>query len=103
MLDSRCGGLEVPAKTVVACLGVEGAPPMRTVSTMPAARVPWADWLVAAGLQTTRRPLYRPVGQRPPPQRGARTEDRWPGLRLDVCSAAPRSAQGQRQSTPASR
>jgi transposase len=75
MLYSRCCGLDVHAKTVVACLCVEGEKQIRTFSTMTADLLQLADWLLAAGLQSTGRPLYRPISQRPPHQSGARTED----------------------------
>jgi transposase len=47
-LYSRCCGLDVPAKTVVACLGVEGEKQLRPFSTMTAALWQLADWLLAA-------------------------------------------------------
>ena len=49
IMDSRCCGLEVHAKTGVACRGGEGEKPSRTFSTMTAALMALADWLWAAG------------------------------------------------------
>jgi transposase len=49
ILYARCCGLEVPAKTVVACLCVEGEQQIRTFSTMTADLLQLADWLLAAG------------------------------------------------------
>ena len=49
ILYARCCGLEVHAKTVVACLYVEGEPQIRTFSTMTADLLRLADWLLAAG------------------------------------------------------
>jgi transposase len=49
ILYSRCCGLDVHAKTVVACLCVEGDKQIRTFSTMTADLVQLADWLLAAG------------------------------------------------------
>ena len=49
ILYSRCCGLDVHAKTVVACLCVEGEKPIRTFSTMTADLLQLADWLLAAG------------------------------------------------------
>jgi hypothetical protein len=75
IMSARCCGLDVHAKTVVACLCVEGDKQMRTFSTMTADLLALADWLLAAGLQSAGRPRDRPGGQRPPHQSGARTED----------------------------
>jgi transposase len=49
ILSSRCCGLDVPAKTVVACLCVEGEKQIRTFSTMTVDLLQLADWLLAAG------------------------------------------------------
>jgi transposase len=49
ILYSRCCGLDVHAKTVVACLCIEGEKPIRTFSTMTADLWQLADWLLAAG------------------------------------------------------
>jgi transposase len=49
ILYSRCCGLDVHAKTVVACLCVEGEKQIRTFSTMTEDLVQLADWLLAAG------------------------------------------------------
>lgn len=49
ILYARCGGLDVHAKTVVACLCVEGEQQMRTFSTMTEDLLQWADGLLAAG------------------------------------------------------
>jgi transposase len=49
ILYSRCCGLDVHAKTVVACLCVEGEKQIRTFSTMTADLLQLADWLLAAG------------------------------------------------------
>ena len=49
ILYSRCCGLDVHAKTVVACLYVEGEKQIRTFSTMTADLLQLADWLLAAG------------------------------------------------------
>ena len=49
ILYSRCCGLDVHAKTVVACLCVEGEKQIRTFSTMTEDLLQWADWLLAAG------------------------------------------------------
>jgi transposase len=49
ILYARCCGLDVHAKTVVACLGVEGEKQIRTFSTMTADLRQLADWLLAAG------------------------------------------------------
>jgi transposase len=49
ILYARCCGLDVHAKTVVACLCVEGDKQIRTFSTMTADLVQLADWLLAAG------------------------------------------------------
>jgi transposase len=49
ILYSRCCGLDVHAKTVVACLCVEGEKQLRTFSTMTEDLVQLADWLLAAG------------------------------------------------------
>jgi transposase len=49
VMYSRCCGLDVHAKTVVACLCVEGDKQIRTFSTMTADLLQLADWLLAAG------------------------------------------------------
>jgi transposase len=49
ILYSRCCGLDVQAKTVVACLCVEGETQIRTFSTMTEDLWPLADWLLTAG------------------------------------------------------
>jgi transposase len=49
ILYARCCGLDVHAKTVVACLCVEGEKQIRTFSTMTADLRQLADWLLAAG------------------------------------------------------
>jgi transposase len=49
ILSSRCGGLDVHAKTVVACLCIAGETQIRTFSTMTEDLVQLADWLLAAG------------------------------------------------------
>jgi transposase len=49
ILYSRCCGLDVHAKTVVACLCIEGEKQIRTFSTMTADLLQLADWLLAAG------------------------------------------------------
>ena len=49
ILYARCCGLDVHAKTVVACLCIEGEKQMRTFSTMTADLLQLADWLLAAG------------------------------------------------------
>jgi hypothetical protein len=49
ILYSRCCGLDVHAKTVVACLCVDGEKQIRTFSTMTAELLQLADWLLAAG------------------------------------------------------
>jgi transposase len=49
ILYSRCCGLDVHAKTVVACLCVEGEKQIRTFSTMTEELLQLADWLLAAG------------------------------------------------------
>jgi transposase len=49
ILYSRCCGLDVHAKTVVACLCVEGEKQIRTFSTMTEDLLQLADWLLAAG------------------------------------------------------
>jgi transposase len=49
ILYSRCCGLDVHAKTVVACLCVEGDKQIRTFSTMTEDLLQLADWLLAAG------------------------------------------------------
>lgn len=49
ILYSRCCGLDVHAKTVVACLCVEGEKQIRTFSTMTEDLLQLADWLLTAG------------------------------------------------------
>ena len=49
IMYSRCCGLDVHAKTVVACLCVEGEKQIRTFSTMTEDLLQLADWLLAAG------------------------------------------------------
>jgi transposase len=49
ILYSRCCGLDVHAKTVVACLCIEGEKQLRTFSTMTTDLLQLADWLLAAG------------------------------------------------------
>jgi transposase len=49
ILYARCCGLDVPAKTVVACLCFEGEKQIRIFSTMTVNLLPLADWLLAAG------------------------------------------------------
>jgi transposase len=49
ILYARGCGLDVHAKTVVACLCVEGEKQIRTFSTMTEDLLPLADWLLAAG------------------------------------------------------
>jgi transposase len=49
ILYARCCGLDVHAKTVVACLCVEGEKQIRTFSTMTVDLLQLADWLMAAG------------------------------------------------------
>ena len=49
IMYARCCGLDGPAKTVVACLCVDGEKQIRTFSTMTAALLELADWLLAAG------------------------------------------------------
>jgi transposase len=49
ILYARCCGLDVPAKTVVACLCLEGEKQLRTFSTMTAALWQLADWLLTSG------------------------------------------------------
>ena len=49
ILYARCCGLDVHAKTVVACLCIEGEKQIRTFSTMTADLLQLADWLLAAG------------------------------------------------------
>jgi transposase len=62
ILYSRYCGLDVHAKTVVACLCIEGEKQIRTFSTMTVDLLQLADWLLAAGLQSAGRPLYRHTG-----------------------------------------
>jgi transposase len=49
ILYSRCCGLDVHAKTVVACLCVAGEKRIRTFSTITEDLVQLADWFLAAG------------------------------------------------------
>jgi transposase len=49
ILCARCCGLDVQAKTVVACLCIDGEKQLRTFSTMTADLLQLADWLLAAG------------------------------------------------------
>jgi transposase len=49
ILYSRCCGLDVHAKTVVACLCIEGEKPMRTFSTMTADLLHLVHWLLTSG------------------------------------------------------
>ena len=49
ILYARCGGLDVHAKTVVACLCVEGEQQIRTFSTITEDILQLPDWLLAAG------------------------------------------------------
>jgi transposase len=49
IMYSRCCGVDVYAKTVVACLCVEGDKQIRTFSTMTEDLLQLADWLLAAG------------------------------------------------------
>jgi transposase len=49
ILYSRCCGLDVHAKTVVACLCVEGEKQIRTFSTMTEDLRQLADWLLTSG------------------------------------------------------
>jgi transposase len=49
ILYSRCCGLDVHAKTVVACLCIEGEKQIRTFSTMTVDLLQLADWLLTAG------------------------------------------------------
>ena len=44
-----CSGLDVHAKTVVACLRKQGRKEIRTFSTMTDELLQLADWLVQAG------------------------------------------------------
>jgi len=45
----RCCGLDVHAKTVVACLCIEGKKQIRTFSTMTEDLLQLSDWLLMAG------------------------------------------------------
>lgn len=49
VLYSRCCGLDVHARTVVACLCIDGNKQIRTFSTMTDDLLQLVDWLVAAG------------------------------------------------------
>ena len=49
VLDSCCCGLDVHAKTVVACLVKKGKKAIRTFSTMTDDVLRLSDWLVAEG------------------------------------------------------
>lgn len=49
VLYQSCAGLDVHAKTVVACLNKQGKKEIRTFSTMTADLLAMADWLVAVG------------------------------------------------------
>jgi hypothetical protein len=49
ILYARGCGLDVHAKTVVACLCIEGEKQIRTFSTMTVDLLPRAEWLLAAG------------------------------------------------------
>lgn len=49
ILYDRCCGLDVPAKTVVACLIQQGQKQIRTFATMTADLLALSDWLVGAG------------------------------------------------------
>lgn len=49
IIYSRCCGLDVHAKTVVACLCIEGKKQIRTFSTMTEDLLELSDWLLAAG------------------------------------------------------
>lgn len=49
VLYHTCAGLDVHAKTVVACLNKEGQKEVRTFSTMTADLLVMSDWLVSAG------------------------------------------------------
>jgi transposase len=49
ILYSRCCGLDVHAKTVVACLCVEAQKQIRIFSTMTEDLLQLTDWLLAAG------------------------------------------------------
>ena len=62
ILYSRCCGLDVHAKTVVACLCIEGEKQIRTFSTMTADLLQLADWLLAVLSQILRGGVVRLVG-----------------------------------------
>src|SRR2546421_3679334 len=107
---TRCCGLDIHKKTVVACLilSTEGAEPikeLRTFRTMTADLLALADWLqeagcthvahgkhrglLAPGLQPARRSVRTPRGQCATHQSGAGTENGCERCRLDRRAAAP--------------
>jgi len=47
--DTCCGGLEVHAKTVVACLVTKGRKEIRTLATMTEDLLQLGEWLSSAG------------------------------------------------------
>lgn len=49
VIYSRCCGLDVHAKTVVACLCIQGEKQIRTFTTMTAGLLQLSDWLALAG------------------------------------------------------
>jgi transposase len=49
VVDEWCGGLEVRAKTVVACLVTKGRKELRTCATMTEELLPLGDWLSSVG------------------------------------------------------
>jgi transposase len=49
VIYSRCCGLDVHAKTVVACLCIQGEKQIRTFTTMTEGLLRLSDWLALAG------------------------------------------------------
>ena len=77
-----CGGLDVHAKTVVACLVTKGRKEIRTFATMTDELLQWGEWPSSGGgtpvaiesrggtgsrcVQPARKPVDRPLRQRAP-------------------------------------
>ena len=49
VIYSHCCGLDIQAKTVVACLNAQGQKQIRTFTTMTNGLLQLSDWLAAAG------------------------------------------------------
>ena len=115
VVDECCCGLDVQAKTVVACLVTKGRKEIRPVATMSDELLQLGDWLSSAGCphvarehrgileaggQQSRKPADRHLGQRAPYQGSAGAEDGRARLRRVGGLVTTRFVEGKFYSAP---